>query len=141
MKINLRGLTENNDPFYRYKMEKPEIVREKSKTVFKNIGVLAKDLNRDPELMASFIKSRLGINGVYKKDQLMINGKVDETNLTDALYEFIEYFVLCPTCKLPETELKTGKTVRMSCKCCSYRGSINDGKNKYVIKLLTKMSK
>ena len=127
-KINVRGLTDNSDdPFYRYKMEKISCTDQKGKTVINNIDAIAKAINRDPKKMIDYFKKRVGTGMTFKDGKVMISKKITTDELEKLLFEFIEYFVLCPTCRNPETILAstTSGKIEMSCKACSYLGGMH----------------
>ena len=53
-KINICGLDDNLDVNYRYKMRKLSVKFQKGKTIIDNLCDVAKDLDRDPNLLVSF---------------------------------------------------------------------------------------
>ena len=121
-KINVQGLNDIIDPFYRYTMTKLNIIKQKNKTIIDNLETVCKDLEREPGLLISYLKKKFNASFTYKDGILSttrtdINYKEFET----VLREFIEYYVLCERCKLPETELhKNDNTLNLMCKCCSH---------------------
>lgn len=124
-KINIRGLTDNSgDIFYRYKMEKLICIDQKGKTVVNNIDNIAKAIDRDPKNIANHFKKRLGTAMVYKDSKITISKTVTVNELEQLLFEFIEYNVLCPVCKNPETIVTINKKNKqeMTCKACSFTG-------------------
>lgn len=89
----LFGLESISDPFYRYQMEKLDIVTLRNKTSINNIEKVAKDLNRDPNLIVNFFKRKLEYNFVYKDSILTTNKKIKYEELEKLLREFIENFI------------------------------------------------
>ena len=142
-KINIRGITEIIDPYYRYTMDKIKMEKRKNVNVITNINNISKDLDRDPEMIILYIKKKLSIPLIYKKKEIIINSMIKSDEITNILYEFIEYFVLCGRCKLPETTLNISEDcVELECKCCSYNTKINNiNKNKTVNKFLETLLK
>lgn len=125
-KINITGLIANDDIHYRYKMNKLDVSFEKNKTVIKNLDKISSDIGRQEGMIIYFFKKYFGTNFTFKDMKYSTQKKISATELQSALKEFIEYSVLCPTCKLPETHLKPSKTeVTITCDCCGGTSKIN----------------
>jgi len=126
-KINLRGLKDTNDPFYRYKMVPISVVKQKTKSVITNIAEVSKDISRDPQMMIEYFKKKFGMNIVYDKktDKAEVKN-ISQDELQNAIFEFIDYFVLCPTCTNPETVLSIDNgSIHIKCKACTHYDKIN----------------
>lgn len=126
-KINVRGLTPIDDPCYRYRMPTLSIVNQKTKIVIININELAKALERDPSMIVDFLKKKFSVAMTYNSTDNTVEFKGVQTELLqEAIYEFIEYYVLCPTCRNPETVLSNKKnTVYINCNACSHYDKLN----------------
>ena len=134
-KINVRGLEEVDDPSYRYRMTPIQVTVQKTKSVLTNLKEVAKDLERDPRMLIEYFKKRFGISLKYEesKDRAEVKG-VDQDQFQTAVYEFIQFFVLCPTCRNPETVLsKRGEVLSIACKACSH-SDVVDVSNRAVSK-------
>jgi translation initiation factor 2 beta subunit (eIF-2beta)/eIF-5 len=143
--VNICGYEPIDDPFYRYTMDKIVVVKEKHKTAITNIDKVAKDLDRDELMIVYFFKKEFGCNFIFKHGKLTTTTALTENQVSDALKHFIEYLVICPICRLPETEImifkkskskkNTNDYIVMDCKSCSFNGPINTTKikNKAVI--------
>jgi len=121
-KINIRGLQPIEDPNYRYKMSSLNIVRERALMSIDNLPIICKDIERHPEMLVEFIKHKLGTNLSYKKDKLKYSDKISNESIEISLYEFIEMFVLCNFCNLPETNMFVKKDkgqIEFICRACS----------------------
>lgn len=120
----IRGKQEINDPSYRYKMHKIVFQKERTKTCITNLEQIANDIKiPDQEMLTSFFKKRLAIAMTCKKDRVIITNDVSTASIQSALYEFIEYFVLCKNCNLPELSYSLEKKkLSIKCKSC---GKIN----------------
>lgn len=121
----IRGKNEIDDPFYRYKMTKIGFKKEKTKTVVLNLDKIASELKVDFKFMINFMKSKLSIaikidNSDTNHVKVIISNHVDTNQIQNSLYEFIEMYVLCPKCRLPETvmEEKNKQTI-LNCNACS----------------------
>lgn len=129
--INIRR--DNKDPFYRYKM--PPIVCKVEgrgngiKTAIVNAADVAKALSRPPSYVIKFFGFELGAQTTVneKDDRFLVNGAHDAPKLQDLLDGFISKFVLCASCKNPETDfvlLKDGNITR-DCKACGQRTMVD----------------
>lgn len=122
-KINIRGLTEINDMFYRYKMDRVDITKQNTKFVFNNIDSICASLAREPQHMISFLKKHFGSSFEYKNNVATTTKKdLTRDELQNAIFKYIEENVLCKRCKNPETEYVLGKKrITMVCKACSHK--------------------
>jgi len=138
--INISGSTPIDDPEYRYKMPavfgKIEGSGNGIKTAIPNISDVATSLHRDPGEVNKFFGTELGAQTRYnaETDRAIVNGAHTDATLQDLIHRYIEKFVLCPNCNLPETDykIKSGviyhrcaacgakEMVDMSHKLCNY---------------------
>lgn len=133
---------DNTDPFYRYKMpplqSKTEGRGNGIKTAIVNLGEVSRALNRPPAYLVKFFGYELGAQTQIQTDRYLVNGAHDTSELQDSLDGFINKFVLCGSCKNPETEivLKGKDTLERDCKACG-KVTIIDPKHKlysYIVK-------
>lgn len=95
MSISLADRKNQSDPFYRYRRDKVLI---QNQTII-NWDVLCHQLKTPEAALSSFLAKGLGCR-VGPKGKL---GKVAGTETVDELVQtYIEQFVLCPRCHLPE---------------------------------------
>src|SRR5437667_12510385 len=104
-KINIAGHNDILDVHYRYKMSRLDVTLEKNKTVIQNLGKVASDIGRDESMIIQFFKKQFGTSFGAKDGKHIVAKKLTGKELQDALRDFIEYGVLCPKCRLPETHL------------------------------------
>lgn len=119
--MNIAGLTPVNDPAYRYKMPrltcKVEGRGNGIKTVLTNVKEVSESLKRDSQEITKFFGCELGAQTSYgENDRAIVNGSHRETDLQNFLSRYIEFFVLCKNCHLPETHYKI-KDGMISQKC------------------------
>ncbi|KAJ1332531.1 hypothetical protein BSLG_008833 [Batrachochytrium salamandrivorans] len=113
--VNIRR--DVSDKFYRYKM--PRLISKVEgkgngiKTVIPNMSDVAKALIFGCELGAQVIHD-------VANDRHIVNGAHDAEKLQTLLDTFIDKFVLCPSCKNPETDLVITKDefIMRDCKAC-----------------------
>jgi len=107
--INISGVNPVEDPSYRYKM--PPVVGKIEgkgngiKTVIFNITELALSLHREPTEVNKFFGCELGAQTTYNEadDRAVVNGAHMDQELQGCVHKYVEKFVLCPECGLPET--------------------------------------
>jgi len=130
--VNIRRNVD--DKFYRYKM--PSLLTKVEgrgngiKTVIPNMEDVAHALARPPTYPTKFFGCELGAQTTFANDRYIVNGSHTAERLRELLDTFIEKFVLCPSCKNPETELIiTGKgnseAIHRDCKACGRQNDID----------------
>lgn len=130
--VNISGLTKVEDPSYRYKMPlvtgKIEGKGNGIKTVIPNITEVAMSLHRQPAEVNKFFGCELGAQTTYNEatDRAVVNGAHPDQVLQGMMYKYIESFVLCPNCRLPETHYKIkGGCVWHVCKACGAKEMVD----------------
>ena len=138
--LNISGTSPVEDPSYRYKMPavlgKIEGKGNGIKTVLINISPLALSLHRSPGEVTKHFGCELGAQTTYNEstDRAVVNGAHTDAVLQGTVHKYIQEFVLCPNCGLPETNysFKNGcvlhrcmacgakEMVDMSHKLCTY---------------------
>jgi translation initiation factor 5 len=130
--INIAGLTPVEDPEYRYKMPavfgKIEGSGNGIKTAIPNITDVALSLHRSPGEVNKFFGTELGAQTRYNPDtdRAIVNGAHADGVLQDLMHRYIEKFVLCPSCGLPETEYKIkSAAIYHKCAACGAREMVD----------------
>jgi translation initiation factor 5 len=99
------------------------------KTVVPNMSDVARALSRPPTYPTKFFGSELGAQTTVdeKNDRYIVNGAHDAGRLRELLDAFIDKFVLCGSCKNPETDLIVTKTemIVRDCKACGERTDVD----------------
>jgi translation initiation factor 5 len=102
------------------------------KTVIPNMSDVARALSRPPTYTTKFFGCELGAQTSFdeKNDRYIVNGAHNADRLRELLDVFIEKFVLCKSCKNPETELvilKVNRTedIIRDCKACGERTGVD----------------
>jgi translation initiation factor 2 beta subunit (eIF-2beta)/eIF-5 len=127
MSINIAGTRPVEDENYRYKM--PPIIPKIEgrgngiKTVLVNISDVAMALNRDAPELTKFFGFELGSQTTFSDDgrdiRAVVNGAHSSQDLQTMLSKYIENFVLCKNCHLPETHYKSkGGVINQKCLAC-----------------------
>lgn len=91
-----------NDQFYRYKRSSVEVTYRatgKGHTKIENIKQISHELQTEPGNLIKYLKKQL--NATFDKEG-MIHAKVDKEKIETEIDKYIDLYVLCPRCKLPE---------------------------------------
>ncbi|KAG8415108.1 eukaryotic translation initiation factor 5 [Metarhizium acridum] len=128
--INVRR--DVSDAFYRYKMERLQTKVEGKgngiKTVVVNVSSVAASLARPASYIMKYFGFELGAmtRDDIKDDRWIINGAHEAGKLQDHLDGFINKFVLCKSCKNPETDIKIDNDrILLDCKACGQRTAVD----------------
>lgn len=99
------------------------------KTVIPNMNDVARALNRPASYPTKFLGVELGAQATFndETERYIVNGAHDTRRITELVDVFIDKFVLCQSCKNPETELIITKDefIIADCKACGKRGNID----------------
>lgn len=130
--INIAGLTPVDDPEYRYKMPavygKIEGSGNGIKTLIPNISDVALALHRSPGEINKFFGTELGAQSRYspETDRAIVNGAHTDAVLQELIHKYIEKFVLCPNCGLPETDYKIkNDAIYHKCAACGAKEMVD----------------
>jgi len=108
------------------------------KTVIVNMTEIAKALHVDPAYPTKYFGIELGAQSKYnEKTSAIVNGQHQSSDLAKMLEKFIEKFILCPTCRLPEIKMEVKKhNVIIDCAACGYNGIVPDNHKlvSYIVK-------
>ncbi|WP_101295540.1 translation initiation factor IF-2 subunit beta [Halegenticoccus soli] len=84
-----------------------------------NLAAIADALSRDPEHIHSTIQRDLGTNGQYANGRARYNGTFTGGDFDTAIKKYVEEYVICSECGLPDTRLVTeGRTQMLRCEAC-----------------------
>jgi len=122
-----------DDPNYRYKMPAVKCKVEGSgngiKTNHMNMRDVATALKRNPEYITKFLACELSTHGRYfdNEGKAIFQGVHAADAFTTKLDMFINSYVLCPSCHLPEIDLFVeNKLVMGKCNACGSNSKVNN---------------
>jgi translation initiation factor 5 len=114
----------NFDPFARYTRPTIKIKIEGHKTLITNIKDISKSLNSDPQNISKFFSHEVCAQTKYndKLGNMIINGNYTQPYLTQILNKYIELYVLCEQCNIPEVRLTLNKNKKVigMCDSCGF---------------------
>merc|ERR1712039_543845 len=103
-----------------------------SKTGILNMGDVSRALKRDPVYITKFIGYELGAQSSYTNkenegERVVINGHHDTPVFQNLVDKFIERYVLCTGCHLPEIDMVVKKGfIVATCKACGWSGELDN---------------
>mmetsp|Transcript_33011 Transcript_33011/g.32717 ORF Transcript_33011/g.32717 Transcript_33011/m.32717 type:complete len:295 (+) Transcript_33011:35-919(+) len=113
------------DPSYRYQMPALQITGESRgngvKTKLINLSDVSRALNVPTEYPLRFFAAELGASSEYKQSEnkAILKGTFRREDLQKLLDQFIEKFVLCFKCHLPEISYRFKRNILIAdCKAC-----------------------
>lgn len=109
----MRNIGSSDDLYHRYKRSSVEVTYKntgKGQTVIENINKICHQLETKPENLIKYLKKQ--VNATFDNDGI-IHAKVDKEKIETSIDKYIELYVLCPRCKLPEYQAGY-------CKACGY---------------------
>lgn len=94
-------------------------------TNFNSIALSLKVPSAD--LIIAFIRKKLSIQITERDGVCLITKDINTQLVVNALYEFIEYFVLCKKCRLPELDYLLDKNhLETSCRSCGHLSNVDN---------------
>jgi translation initiation factor 5 len=137
---NIGGFSEE-DESYRYKMPDLIIKNETNKTVLVNLKEICVALVIPQEMLLHFLGVECcAITKIDKMNRYMINGLHNKERLNEIIKKFINIFLLCPKCNIPEITLrKKGQIIMKNCSACGLNIPI-DMSHKTSVWLLKKIT-
>lgn len=101
----------------------PSVREEGNVTVVENFQTLCRRLSREPDHLLQFLQREVGTSGhIDESGRARITGSFDVDRLADAVETYIDGYVRCPECGLPDTRLERDDGVELRrCEACGAR--------------------
>lgn len=97
----------------------PAAQRDGAFTRLTNIGGIADELSRDPDHLHRFIQRELGTSGKLGDGRARYSGRFSSDDFATAIERYVEEFVTCSECGLPDTRLvRENRTPMLRCDAC-----------------------
>ena len=88
-------------------------------TRFTNMGEIADVLSREAEHLHRFVQRELGTSGKFADGRGRYNGSFSQTDFDAAVDAYVEEYVRCSECGLPDTRLvREDRTPMLRCDAC-----------------------
>jgi len=129
--VNIGG--DANDASYRYQM--PKLITKIEgrgngiKTVIVNMVAIAKALHVSASYPTKFFGFELGAQSKFNEstERAIVNGSHNAPDLAKVLDKFIDKYILCPRCKLPEIKQKCNlkrNQIEIDCAACGHNDDL-----------------
>jgi translation initiation factor 2 subunit 2 len=110
----------------RFEVPEPNVRKEGNVTVYENFQSTLDRVGREQEHVLKFIQDELGTSAqIDESGRARLTGEFDQDRVEAVLDEYVDTYVICPECGLPDTNLPTeGDTERLHCEACGARSTI-----------------
>ncbi|AYV85096.1 MAG: hypothetical protein Satyrvirus3_27 [Satyrvirus sp.] len=127
----------SNDPFYRYKRPTSIVQNKGNKTIISNLDAISKSLYTKPAYILHYIQIKKSAPITPNGEIKMFIGKNEIETLVN---EFINDYILCNKCSLPELVIKKiDSKLCFSCNACGTVVFVPENKfTKIIFKEFTK---
>lgn len=122
-KVSILGRV-NDDPFFRYKRSEIECRTKFTITYITNIYDIADDLKTEVSYLVKHFGQDLNTLSklIEKNEELQLNGLHPLDKLDASLQKFIDVYILCQKCQLPELKYVAKKDfLGAKCHACGHR--------------------
>ncbi|MFC4439017.1 MULTISPECIES: translation initiation factor IF-2 subunit beta [Natrialbaceae] len=103
----------------RLEIPDPETQKDGAFTRFTNLDDIADVLSRDDEHVHRFIQREMGTSGKLENGRGRYNGTFSEQDFSAAIDAYVDEYVLCSECGLPDTRLvREDRTPMLRCDAC-----------------------
>jgi len=104
----------------RFDVPDPEVRQEGNVTVYENFQSTTTRLGREDDHVMKFLQSELGTSGhIDESGRARLTGEFDDRRVQEALDEYVEEFVICSECGLPDTKFEREQgALLLRCEAC-----------------------
>lgn len=97
------------------------------RTIFHNFKEIAEVLNRDPQHILKFLSREMATAATMQDSRVIFKGKFSRKTFERLIRRYMEQFVICPVCKLPDTKIVKEKRLSfLVCEACGAKSSIRE---------------
>jgi len=95
------------------------------RTIIYNFKETAQALNRDSKHLLKFLTREMATAATMQESRVIFQGKFSRETFERLLQRYMEQFVTCPICKLPDTKIMKEKRLSfLVCEACGAKSSI-----------------
>ena len=113
----------------RFELPPVDVMWEGQRTYLRNFSDFPKIMRRDSAKLLQYLSKEFAVPAERIGDSAMFIGKRDPDDFTRLLKIYINDYIMCPTCKSPDT--RTEKEKRISFLICEACGAKSTIKGKY----------
>ncbi|MFB6125238.1 MAG: translation initiation factor IF-2 subunit beta [Halanaeroarchaeum sp.] len=124
-----RGLAEKPDiagEDTRFEVPEPEVRPEGHVTVYENFQATLDRLDREQDHVLKFLQDELGTSAqIDERGRARLTGEFDARRVSAVLDDYVDTYVRCPECGLPDTKLTTEQGAELlKCEACGARSPV-----------------
>ena len=95
------------------------------RTIVHNFKDIADALNRDPQHLLKFMTREMATAATVHESRAIFQGKFSQETLGRLIQRYMESFVICPVCRLPDTKIVKEKRLSfLVCEACGAKSSV-----------------
>ena len=113
----------------RFELPTVDVMWEGQRTYLRNFSDFPKIMRRDPAKLLQYLSKEFAVPAERIGDSAMFIGRRDPDDFTRLLKIYVNEYIMCPTCKSPDT--RTEKEKRISFLICEACGAKSTIKGKY----------
>jgi len=113
----------------RFELPPVDVMWEGQRTYLRNFSDFPKIMRRDPAKLLQYLSKEFAVPAERIGDSAMFVGRRDPDDFTRLLKIYVNDYIMCPTCKSPDT--RTEKEKRISFLICEACGAKSTIKGKY----------
>ena len=113
----------------RFELPPVDVMWEGQRTFLRNFSDFPKIMRRDPAKLLQYLSKEFAVPAERIGDTAMFIGKRDPDDFTRLLKIYTNDYIICPSCKSPDT--RTEKEKRISFLICEACGAKSTIKGKY----------
>jgi translation initiation factor 2 subunit 2 len=110
----------------RFEVPEPNVREEGNVTVYENFQETLDRLGRDEDHVLKFLQNELGTSAqIDESGRARLTGEFRQNRIEAVLDEYVDTYVVCPECGLPDTNIETENDAeRLHCEACGARSAI-----------------
>ena len=113
----------------RFELPPVDVMWEGQRTFLRNFSDFPKIMRRDPAKLLQYLSKEFAVPAERIGDTAMFIGKRDPDDFTRLLKIYTNDYIICPTCKSPDTRAEKEKRISfLICEACGAKSTI---KGKY----------
>lgn len=106
----------------RFEVPAARVHPEGKKTIIANFDDICDRLNRDPDVVAKYLLREIGTAGARSDRRMALTGTFSAAQIDAAIRQFVDAYVTCKVCHLPDTKLvREKRSMSIVCEACGAR--------------------
>jgi translation initiation factor 2 subunit 2 len=95
------------------------------RTIIYNFKEIAGAMNRDPQHLLKFLTREMATAATAQESRAIFQGRFREDTFVRLIQRYMDSFVTCPICKLPDTKIVREKRLSfLICDACGAKSSV-----------------